>query len=244
MAFPARSGVKTRPDPQPYASPGHPGRQDLQATSLVELLTHLQPVPPDDWDSRLAADREELFRTLYERSFLYRPDSPFTLSSGKTSPVYIDCKKTTLGHCRAQYLIGHLLFHRISNRDPDGIGGLTLGADPIGVATSLVSGLYRRPIPAFVVRKETKGHGTKNPVEGDLVPGARVIVVEDVVTTGSSGLRAVQTCRDNGYEVLEVVALVDREEGGGDRFRELGIPFFSFFTLSDFIAHDREIRAG
>ena len=211
---------------------------------MVELLTHLQPVPPDEWEARLAADREELFRTLYERSFLYRPDNPFTLSSGKTSPVYIDCKKTTLGHCRAQYLIGHLLFHRIANRDPDGIGGLTLGADPIGVATSLVSGLYRRPIPAFVVRKETKGHGTKNPVEGDLVPGARVIVVEDVVTTGASGLRAVQTCRENGYEVMEVVALVDREEGGGDRFREQGVPFFSFFTLSDFIAHDRETRAG
>jgi orotate phosphoribosyltransferase len=211
---------------------------------LLELLTHLQPVPPEEWETRLAADREELFRTLYERSFLYRPDNPFTLSSGRSSPVYIDCKKTTLGHSRAQYLIGHLLFHRIAFRDADGIGGLTLGADPIGVATSLVSGLYRRPIPAFVVRKEAKGHGTKNPVEGDLVPGARVVVVEDVVTTGASGLRAVQTCRDNGYEVLEVVALVDREEGGRERFEAEGVPFYSFFTLSDFIAHDREIRVS
>lgn len=174
---------------------------------------------------------------------MYRPQNPFTLSSGKTSPVYIDCKKTTLGHSRAQYLIGHLLFHRINARDPDGVGGLTLGADPIGVATSLVSGLYNRPIPAFVVRKETKGHGTKNPVEGDLISGARVVVVEDVVTTGASGLKAVQTCRDNGYEVLEVVALVDREEGGRERFLEQGIPFYSFFRLADFIAHDRMTRA-
>ncbi len=210
---------------------------------MVELLTHLQPVPPDDWETRLAADREELFRTLYERSFLYRPKNPFLLSSGKSSPVYIDCKKTTLGHSRAQYLIGHLLFHRISPRDPDGVGGLTLGADPIGVATSLVSGLYRRPIPAFVVRKETKGHGTKNPIEGDLIPGARVIVVEDVVTTGASGLRAVRTCQENGYQVIEVVALVDREEGGRDLFVKEGVPFFSFFTLSEFIAHDRIVRA-
>lgn len=209
---------------------------------MIELLTHLQPVPPDEWGTRLAADREELFRTLYERSFLYRPQKPFTLSSGKTSPVYIDCKKTTLGHSRAQYLIGHLIYHLVAAQDPEGIGGLTLGADPIGVATSLVSGLYRRPIPAFVVRKEAKGHGTRNPVEGDLVPGARVIVVEDVVTTGSSGLKAVDICRQTGYHVLGVVALVDREEGGRERFIEEGIPFVSFFTLSDFLAHDREVR--
>jgi len=209
---------------------------------LIELLTHLQPVPPDEWGTRLAADREELFRTLYERSFLYRPQNPFTLSSGKTSPVYIDCKKTTLGHSRAQYLIGHLIYHLVAAQDPEGIGGLTLGADPIGVATSLVSGLYRRPIPAFVVRKEAKGHGTRNPVEGDLVPGARVIVVEDVVTTGASGLKAVDICRQNGYHVLGVVALVDREEGGRERFIEQGIPFTAFFSLSDFLAHDREVR--
>ncbi len=210
---------------------------------MVELLTHLQPVPPDEWDSRLSADREELFRTLYERSFLYRPRDPFTLSSGKTSPVYMDCKKTTLGHSRAQYLIGHLIYHLVASQDPEGIGGLTLGADPIGVATSLVSGLYRRPIPAFVVRKETKDHGTKNPIEGDLVPGARVIVVEDVVTTGSSGLKAVEICRQHGYDVIRVVALVDREEGGRERFAEQGIHFTAFFTLSDFLAHDREVRA-
>jgi orotate phosphoribosyltransferase len=210
---------------------------------LFELLTHIQPVPPDDWESRLAADREELFRTLYERSFLYRPENPFLLSSGKKSPVYVDCKKTTLGHSRAQYLIGHLIYHLVAALDPEGIGGLTLGADPIGVATSLVSGLYRRPIPAFVVRKETKGHGTKNPIEGDLVPGARIIVVEDVVTTGASGLKAVDICRENGYEVLRVIALVDREEGGRDRFAERGIPFSAFFSLSEFLAYDRNVRA-
>ena len=210
---------------------------------MIELVTSVHPVLPDRWESLLAADREELFRILYERSFIHRPDRPFTLSSGKTSPVYVDCKKTTLGHSRAQYLIGDLLYHRISRLDPDGIGGLTLGADPIAVATSLVSGLYHRSIPAFVVRKEAKGHGTKNPVEGDLVPGARVVVVEDVVTTGASGMRAVDVCRECGYEVLEVVALVDREEGGRDRFAQAGVPFFSFFTLSDFLAHDREIRA-
>jgi orotate phosphoribosyltransferase len=210
---------------------------------LIELVTSVQPVLSDRWESLLAADREELFRILYERSFIHRPDRPFTLSSGKSSPVYVDCKKTTLGHSRAQFLIGDLLYHRISRLDPDGIGGLTLGADPIAVATSLVSGLYHRPIPAFVVRKETKGHGTKNPVEGDLIEGARVVVVEDVVTTGSSGMRAVDVCRECGYHVLEVVALVDREEGGRERFAQAGVPFFSFFTLSDFLAHDREIRS-
>lgn len=210
---------------------------------MIELVTSVQPVLSDRWESLLAADREELFRILYERSFIHRPDRPFTLSSGKSSPVYVDCKKTTLGHSRAQFLIGDLLYHRISRLDPDGIGGLTLGADPIAVATSLVSGLYHRSIPAFVVRKETKGHGTKNPVEGDLIEGARVVVVEDVVTTGASGMRAVDVCRECGYHVLEVVALVDREEGGRERFAQAGVPFFSFFTLSDFLAHDREIRS-
>ena len=210
---------------------------------MFELLTHLKPVPPDEWESRLAADREELFRTLYERSFLYRPGHPFSLSSGGTSPVYLDCKKTTLGHPRAQYLIGHLIYHLVAGHDPEGIGGLTLGADPIAVATALVSGLYHRPIPAFVVRKETKGHGTKNPVEGDLVPGARIFVVEDVVTTGTSGLRAVEVCRQNGYEVLGAVALVDREEGGRERLSAQGVTLTAFFTLKDFLAHDEVVRA-
>jgi orotate phosphoribosyltransferase len=209
---------------------------------VSDLRITCQFSSPEHRARTLNEEREELFRFLYERSFLYRPDNPFVLSSGKTSPVYLDCKKTTLGHPRAQFLIGDLLFHLVSPLDPEGIGGLTLGADPISVVVSLVSGLYRRPIPSFVVRKEPKGHGTKNPIEGDLAPESRLVVVEDVVTTGSSGMKAVEACRAAGHRVQKVVALVDREEGGRALFESAGLPFEALFTLKRFIEYDGDVR--
>jgi orotate phosphoribosyltransferase len=209
---------------------------------VPDLRITCQFSSPEHRARTLNEEREELFRFLYERSFLYRPENPFLLSSGKTSPVYLDCKKTTFGHPRAQFLIGDLLFNLVFPLAPEGIGGLTLGADPISVAVSLVSGLYRQPIPSFVVRKEAKGHGTKNPIEGDLAPESRLVVVEDVVTTGASGMKAVEACRASGHHVLKVVALVDREEGGRSLFEKAGVPFEALYTLKRFVEYDGDVR--
>ncbi|MHB1287185.1 MAG: orotate phosphoribosyltransferase [Leptospirales bacterium] len=209
---------------------------------MPDLHITCQFASPEQQARRIQEEREELFRILYERSFLYRPGNPFLLSSGQRSPVYLDGKKTTLGHPRAQFLIGDILFHMISPLSPEGVGGLTLGADPIGVSVSLVSGLYRQPIPSFVVRKTVKEHGTKNPIEGDLAPGSRIIVVEDVVTTGASGMKAVEACRAAGHQVLKVISLVDREEGGRSQFERAGVPFDALFLLKRFIEYDAEVR--
>ncbi len=209
---------------------------------MSDLHISLQFVSPDQRLQRIQEEKEELFRILYERSFLYRPARPFTLSSGRQSPVYLDGKKTTLGHPRAQFLVGDLLYRMIAPFSPEGVGGLTLGADPISVAVSLVSGLYRHPIPSFVVRKEAKDHGTRNPIEGDLAPGSRVVIVEDVVTTGASGMKAVRSCQDAGHRVLKVIALVDREEGGRALFEGAGLPFEALFSLKKFIEYDAEVR--
>jgi len=209
---------------------------------LADLRISPRNQNPQDRSRTNQIDRQELFRILYERSFLYRPENPFVLSSGKVSPVYLDGKKTTLGHPRAQFLIGSILFDLIEPLHPDGVGGLTLGADPISVAVSLVSGLHQSPIPSFVVRKEQKSHGTKSPIEGDLPKGGRVVVVEDVVTTGGSGMKAVEACQNGGFDVLRVISLVDREEGGRELFESAGIPFMALFTLRQFIEYDGEVR--
>ncbi len=211
---------------------------------MADLRISPRSQNPQERSRSNEVDRQELFRILYERSFLYRPENPFTLSSGKVSPVYLDGKKTTLGHPRAQFLIGSILFDLIEPLHPDGVGGLTLGADPISVSVSLVSGLRQCPVPSFVVRKEQKSHGTKSPIEGDLPRQSRVVVVEDVVTTGGSGMKAVEACRNAGFDVLRVIALVDRQEGGRELFESAGIPFMALFTLKQFIDYDGEVRGS
>jgi orotate phosphoribosyltransferase len=160
--------------------------------------------------------REESLATLLAlHSGFYRPRKPFLLSSGATSPYYFDCRRTTMLP-QAMPLIGRLVFERI--RDAvEAVGGLTLGADPIACAVAYYSGTRGRPIAAFSVRKEAKAHGMQRWIEGAVEPKAKVAVVEDVVTTGESTLRAIARCREEGLRVERVVALVDREEGGMER---------------------------
>lgn len=134
-----------------------------------------------------------------------------TLSSGKKSDYYIDMKKITLDP-EGAFLTAVVL----SNRIPDGtdaIGGLTLGADPIVAALTFFSYLLDRPLPAFIVRKEPKVHGTTRLIEGNLVPGSRVVIIEDVTTTGASVLQAINAVEQEGCEVIKVISLVDRQEG-------------------------------
>jgi orotate phosphoribosyltransferase len=183
----------------------------------------------------LARDRARLLELLTERSFERRK---VVLSSGRESDFYIDCKRTALlpeGH----FLIGRLLLAAVRREAPEavGAGGLTLGADPLASAVSLTSYLAGTPLTAFIVRKEPKGHGTGQWIEGmhALGPGAPVAILEDVVTTGASTLKAIERAHSEGLKVLGAFALVDRLEGGREAVEAAGHRLTTLFTRKDFI---------
>ena len=162
----------------------------------------------------------------------------FTLTSGKTSDFYIDGKQTTLD-AEGGYLCGRLLFELIQqNSAPIGsVGGMTLGADPLVTAVSIVSHLNGTPIPAFIVRKEAKGHGTGNFMEGknNLELGSSVALVEDVVTTGGTLIKVIERVESQGLKVGLVATVVDREEGGAGILAQAGYPLQSVFTRTQLI---------
>lgn len=157
--------------------------------------------------------RTRLLQLLREKSFRYSPDKPFTLASGRVSPYYIDCRPVT-HNAQGLFLIGEIFCEMLQGLRVAAVGGLTMGADPIAHAIALTSYLKGRPLNAFSVRKMTKEHGTGGLVVGDVKPGDRVAILEDVVTTGASTLKAVAAARDFGLEVDRVLILVDRQEGG------------------------------
>jgi orotate phosphoribosyltransferase len=160
----------------------------------------------------------------------------FTLSSGRKSSYYLDCRMTTLDP-RGALLIARLVLARMREHgiQADAIGGMTMGADPIAAAIAVVSGLEGTPIPAFIVRKETKGHGTQRAIEGyDGKPGSRVVVVDDVCTTGDSILRAAESAEAAGYVVTATFCVVDREEGGTELLSKR-YPFFPLITAKELL---------
>ncbi|MGD9367352.1 MAG: orotate phosphoribosyltransferase [Desulfobacteraceae bacterium] len=163
--------------------------------------------------------KDELITLLCEKSFKYTPKPTFKLVSGRMSRFYVNCKPTTL-HPRGMYLVGHLMFDAISDLQPDGVGGLTFGADPIAMATAFASELRGVPINAFSIRKTKKDHGIAQWVEGDLARGARVVVIDDVATTGGSTIKAIERAKENGLAVVRAVVLVDRQEGGLENIRK------------------------
>jgi orotate phosphoribosyltransferase len=162
--------------------------------------------------------KKELVALLCEKSFKFTPEPTFKLVSGRLSSYYVNCKPTTLSP-RGMFLVGHLMFAAIKDLKPQGVGGLTFGADPIAMATAFASELKGLPIQAFSIRKTKKDHGIAQWVEGDLPAGARVVVIDDVATTGGSTIQAVERARENGLEVVRVVVLVDRQEGGLENIR-------------------------
>ena len=166
------------------------------------------------------------------------------LASGARSPYSVDCRTTTT-HAEGQYLVGRLGLELLRGAGalPDAVGGLTMGADPVAYALAHASWLAGTPVHAFSVRKEPKGHGTGKRVEGCFSPGSRVVVVEDVVTSGGSALRAVEAVRAEGGEVLSVLALVDRESGGREAIEAAGYPVLTLFGVSELLA-EAEGRAS
>jgi orotate phosphoribosyltransferase len=168
-------------------------------------------------------------------------EGDFTLSSGQKSTYYINGKQVTLRADEA-VAVGRLLLSLLP-RETSAVAGLTLGADPIVSAVSVVSAYENRPIPALIVRKEAKGHGTMAYIEGPtLEPGASVVVLEDVVTTGKSAMLAVERLRDAGYRVDRIIALVDRQQGGAEFYDSQGLLFQSLFSIRDLqAAYPRKI---
>ncbi|MBD2360715.1 orotate phosphoribosyltransferase [Anabaena minutissima FACHB-250] len=167
-------------------------------------------------------------------------EGDFILSSGQPSSYYINGKQVTL-HPQGALAIGRILLSLLPS-DTEAVAGLTLGADPIVSAVSVVSAYENRPIPALIIRKEAKGHGTKAYIEGPNLPeGAKVVVLEDVVTTGQSAMKAVERLRAAGYVVDEVISLVDRQQGGAEFYQSVGLKFEVVFTIKDLQERYREL---
>lgn len=169
------------------------------------------------------------------RKLSYR-EGDFTLASGQKSTFYIDLKATTL-HPEGAWHIGELATEILKLETPgvDAVGGLTLGADPIATAVSLSARTRGLVWPAFIVRKEPKGHGTGRYIEGteNLKPGARVVVLEDVVTTGGSSIKAIERLREAGYDPAITLTIVDRLQGGREAIEKLGSKFIALSTIED-----------
>ncbi|NCC95128.1 MAG: orotate phosphoribosyltransferase, partial [Opitutae bacterium] len=143
---------------------------------------------------------------------------------------------TTL-HPLGMYLAGHLVFEAVADLGLDAVGGMTFGADPIAVATAFASQLRQQPVKAFSIRKTRKDHGIVRWIEGDLKPGDRVAVIEDVVTTGGSTLQAIERAREEGLRVERVVVLVDRQEGGMEAIRREVPDTVAITTRDELLAH-------
>ena len=179
--------------------------------------------------------KKDLIRLILEKSFQYSEEPVYKLASGKMSNFYINCKPVTLSP-QGMYLIGHLVFDAIKDIDLKGVGGLTFGADPIAMATSFVSWIKNKPVKAFSIRKTQKDHGIVKWIEGDLSKGDQVAIVEDVVTTGGSTIKAIERARSEGLSVERVVVLVDRQEGGAEQIKKLVPDVVSITNREELVA--------
>lgn len=178
--------------------------------------------------------KKALARHLMALSYV---EGEVTLTSGKKSDYYFDCKQTAL-HPEGGYLIGKLFLEMLKDTPAKGVGGMTLGADPIVAAVSVLSHLEGRPLPGFIVRKQSKGHGTNQYLEGlkNFTPGDKVALLEDVVTTAGTLVTTVERVRAAGFEVVDVLCVLDREEGGRERLAEAGLTLRSIFTRKELLA--------
>lgn len=183
-----------------------------------------------DHNEALAQQKEELRRLFEAKAVETRP---VTLASGKSSSFYIDGKQVTLDQ-RGARLIGSLLAESLKGVGVDAIGGPETGSIPITAAVLTAADQARLPLVGFWVRKQPKEHGKKLDIEGRLEKGLRVVIVEDVVTTGQSALRAAEKVREWQCTVAKIIALVDRGEGAAERCQEAGIPYEPLFTIKDF----------
>ena len=187
-------------------------------------------------------ERDELINLLALNSFRL---GEFTLSSGLKSDYYIDCRTTTL-HARGAELTGRVFLDLFGQQgwQPRAVGGLTMGADPVVVAISIISSQAGAPVHGFLVRKQEKTHGMGRRIEGFQEKGAPVVIVDDVCTTGSSTVQAIKAAREFGFQIVGVACLVEREEAGGRKAVENAsspAPFVSIFKASEIKAAHRNL---
>ncbi len=181
-------------------------------------------------------NRQRLKEIILEKS--YRKGE-FTLTSGKTSDFYVDVKQTSLS-AEGSYLCGKLILElMLAAEEPiQAVGGMTLGADPLVTAVSVVSHLEGHPVPAFIVRKEAKGHGTANYIEGlsNMPAGCRVTLLEDVVTTGGTLIKVIDRVEAAGFTVAQIITVVERQEGGVEVLADAGYRLESLFTREELLS--------
>ncbi len=176
--------------------------------------------------------RTYLLDLILERALLYDPHHGFTLASGKRSTYYFDCKRVTL-FSKAVLPLGEVLWQAASTKEFQAVGGLTLGADPLVMAVCAYAGTKNIPLEGYIIRKEAKGHGTKRWIEGLVKKGQKALIVEDVITTGGSVLKAIERSEEAGLKIAKVVALLDREEGGREVLLSQGYDFSAVFSFSE-----------
>lgn len=175
-------------------------------------------------------DKQALKTLVAERSMKF---GDFTLASGRKAKYYLDGKQVTLQSTSLR-LISQGFLDLLKDIEFDAVGGMSIGADPIIAGVLTVAGEQGRALDGFLVRKESKGHGTNRFIEGPLQPGMKVAVLEDVVTTGGSSLLAVERIREFGAEPVVVASIIDRMEGGRENFEKAGLVFRSLLTIQDF----------
>jgi len=177
-------------------------------------------------------DRNQLQALVREKALRF---GEFTLASGRKASYYLDGKQVTLDGDGAR-LVGEGILELMAEQGlaPAAVGGMSIGADPITAAVVTMSAVAGKPLRGFMVRKEAKGHGTNQYIEGPVQPGEEVVIVEDVVTTGGSSLKAIERCEAFGLKVIGVIAIIDRMEGGRQAFEQAGYPLSSLLTIRDF----------
>ncbi|MCF8044397.1 MAG: orotate phosphoribosyltransferase [Desulfarculaceae bacterium] len=162
--------------------------------------------------------KKKLIELIKQRSFKYSETPEFKLASGRKSRFYVNCKPVTLSP-EGMYLAGNLVFEEAEETGCTAVGGLTFGADPVAVATAFASYLHSRPMKAFSIRKDQKDHGMIRWIEGDIEKGEKVVIIDDVATTGGSTIKAIERAREEGLDPVHAVILVDRQEGGLENIR-------------------------
>jgi orotate phosphoribosyltransferase len=181
-----------------------------------------------------AYDRSQLITLIREHALRF---GNFTLASGKQASYYLDCRTITLHPQGANQIAAGMLDVLLSRQFgdiPNAVGGLAIGADPITASIVVHAGQRNQHLLGFMVRKEPKQHGTGKLVEGPVTPGQKCVIVEDVITSGGSALKAVQAARDFGMTVIGVLGVIDRLEGGRAAFEAAGVPLITLLTIDDF----------
>lgn len=186
--------------------------------------------------------KERLGEIILERSFKYSENPPFTLASGKQSNFYFNCKPTTLDP-EGMNLIGEIIFDMIKDAPVTAAGGLTLGADPIADALAVISWQQGKPVKSFIVRRDVKDHGTKSAIEGNVKAGEKVVIIDDVITTGGSTIIAIEHARKAGLIIDRVITLIDREEGGRENILRYVENVQSVFTRTEIMALRAKLMA-